>query len=303
LAAGFSVDELRAAGFSDEELIAAGIIPAVAAAEGAGEQTDLQAIMEQQQAQLSAQQREQDLQQLLSAMTNQASQLFAAWQLPEQEYAEGTPPEEALPPGMVPGVPGAPGGPGVVAGQNAPIVKAGSIIFAVLETAINSDEPGPVMARIIQGKLKGATLLGTLTRQNKKVLLTFNLMSIPGMDASLPIQAVAIDPDTARTALASDVDNHYLLRYGTAFAASFMQGFGDAVGKSGSSLKEDANGNVFQENLKFSTQEKALIALGSVGQKFGSVLEPIFNTPPTVTVDSGVGLGILYLQDVIVTGS
>ena len=43
------------------------------------------------------------------------------------------------------------------------------------------------------------------------------------------IQAVAIDPQTARTALAGQINNHYLLKYGTLFASSFLQGVGSSL--------------------------------------------------------------------------
>jgi len=306
LAAGFTADELRAAGFSEAELIAAGVLPpaeippavqlppaAIAAPTGGG---DLEAILKRQAEQFSQQQREQILQQLQSSMANQAGQLFAAWQITDQQYVQGTAPLEDA--AGRPGISPIPGAPGETPGLTAALIKAGSIQFAILETAVNSDEPGPVMAKIIQGPFKGATLLGVLSRQGKKVLLAFNIMSLPNYPSSMPISAVAIDPDTARTALATDVDSHYLLRYGTAFAASFMQGIGEAVGQSGSTIQPDTTGNLAKSFPKLTATEKSLIALGNVGQKFGSVLEPIFNTPPTVQVNSGVGLGILFLNDV-----
>ena len=59
-------------------------------------------------------------------------------------------------------------------------------------------------------------------------MLNFSLLSIPQIINSVSISAVAIDPYTAHTALSGDVNNHYLLRYGSLFASSFLQGYAQA---------------------------------------------------------------------------
>lgn len=183
------------------------------------------------------------------------------------------------------------------------IVKAGTVYFGVLDTAINSDEPGPVLATIVQGKLKGAKLLGTieLPPNAEKVLIKFNQLSLPGKAESIGINAFAIDPDTARTAMGSDVDHHYLLRYGTLFASSFMEGFGKAISQSGSTVTTFPTGNTQTANPVLSTKQQVEVALGTVGEKFGKQLEPIFNRPITVYVDQGLGVGILFMKDADIT--
>ncbi|WP_426741273.1 TrbI/VirB10 family protein, partial [Pseudomonas aeruginosa] len=61
-----------------------------------------------------------------------------------------------------------------------------------------------------------------------KMVITFNTMSVPGAEKTISISAYAIDPNTARTALSSRTNHHYLMRYGSLFASSFLQGFGNA---------------------------------------------------------------------------
>jgi hypothetical protein len=39
-------------------------------------------------------------------------------------------------------------------------------------------------------------------------------------------------------------------------------------------------------------------ALGEVGKKWGEAISGYFNRPNTVTVDSGTGIGLLFLADV-----
>lgn len=130
------------------------------------------------------------------------------------------------------------------AGSNANqkvLIKAGTILYASLDTAVNSDEPGPVMGTIVQGDYKGAKIVGALQsaqstdNRPEKIILSFTTLSPLDAPASLSISAVAVDPDSARTALASDVDHHYLLRYGTLLASSFATGYAKVISSQGSS--------------------------------------------------------------------
>jgi type IV secretory pathway VirB10-like protein len=178
------------------------------------------------------------------------------------------------------------------------LIKAGTVLYAVLDTAINSDEQGPVLATIVSGKYKGARLLGKiqLPTNASKVIITFTTMSLPKKKESLGIDAYAVDPDTARTAFASDVDNHYLLRYGSLFASSFMEGFGKAVGQQGTTTT-DPSGSQIQTKPELSTTDQIYTALGTVGEKWSKQVEPLFKTPVTVTVNQGLGVGILFMRD------
>lgn len=279
---------------------------------------------EQQAAQQTAQQMQQDQQKLTSDMTSQQGLLFATWaNTTAQQFVEGEKPKDGEGDGsfhehegeVIRGIGpdgrpfsrpfGRPGSGGPGRGYGAPgtncapflDLKSGTILFAVLNTSVNSDEPGPIMATIVGNRLKGAKLLGTLINQGQKVMLTFNVMTLPSEPASIPINAVAIDPCTARTALSSDTDNHYLLRYGSMFAASFMQGYGQVLQQSGAVVV--SNGLNTVTNLPtLSPKQEALAALGTVGQTWGEAIRPLFNKPPTVRVYACTGLGILFLADV-----
>jgi intracellular multiplication protein IcmE len=255
---------------------------------------ELQAILDRQAQQISAQKADQLQQQMQGSMGTQASQLFAAWTSPNQQYVAGTPDLNRLGAGLGGALSGSP------AGARAPAVKAGTIMYAVLLTAVNSDEPGPVLAEIVQGKFKGARLMGTLSNQGQKVLLAFNTLTLPKLSESIAINTVAIDENTARTALSSDTDNHYFLRYGTLFASAFIQGYGESFINSAPnyniSLFPPAPDNQPQKN-NLSPRDRVFVGLGKVGQQYSSVLRGVFNTPPTVKVFSGTPMGILFLSD------
>ena len=189
------------------------------------------------------------------------------------------------------------------------IIKAGTIMFGVLRTGINSDEESPVLADIVQGKYKGGKLIGTITRNEnaEKVIINFTKLTLPTRDTSLEVAIVAIDPNTARTALASEVDHHYLMRYGSLFASSFLEGLGEAVGSLGkitTTVTDPSSGKVTQTSQKsgnnntLSSKEIVMTSAGKVGQKWGEQVAPGFSRPPTITVDSGTSLGLLFTNDV-----
>jgi intracellular multiplication protein IcmE len=307
-AAGFSPADIAAAGYSSQELAQAGLGPvplqpgaqeAIAAAPVAQQPAGFNQTLAQQQNQIQQQQLQQQQTQMASTMSAQAGQLFAAWKPNAQSYVEAAELNKGKgangegPDGMS-GAQGANGSNGVT------LFSAGTILYAVLDTAVNSDEPGPVMATIIEGKYTGAKLLGQMTTfppYGQKVMLSFNVMILPRNKKSLTVNAVAIDPNTARTALSTSTDNHYLMRFGSLFAASFLQGYGQALIQSGQTVMQTPI-SVTTSTPKLDPGEKVMVALGNVGTQFGSLLQQNFTRQPTVKVSSGTGIGILFMNDV-----
>ena len=241
------------------------------------------------------------MQQKQQAMNTQASQLLTAWTSPIQQYVTGQQDTNNDT------------GDGNQSDQtnskltinnkntqtnSGPVfIKAGTVYYAVINTAINSDEPGPVMATIINGDYKGGKLLGTLVNQGKAVLITFNILTLPQLSKSISINSVAIDQNTARTALSTETNNHYLLRYGSLFAAAFTQGYAQAITTSGST--QSTNGLSTQTSTQsLSPVQELAVALGNVGTQFGTQLNSVYTTPPTVYVASGTAVGILFMGDV-----
>ncbi|CZI42290.1 50S ribosomal protein L13e [Legionella pneumophila] len=331
--AGYTSAELRNAGFSPQESAVAGLqgpdlqqldssitgIPSIPGAtprpttsDAASSAEQLQAILQKQNEQLAEQKYQQEIQQRTSDMLSAATQLVQDWKKVEtQVYTEGT--EETKISGGESSVPGAGTGAGAnnqpveqgaSGAQNQAIIKTGDIMFAVLDTAVNSDEPGPILATIVTGKLKGSKLIGSfnLPSNADKMVITFNTMSIPGAEKTISISAYAIDPNTARTALSSRTNHHYLMRYGSLFASSFLQGFGNAFQSANTTITIGGTGggnNITVANgVGRSTLENAVIGLATVGKAWSQQAQQLFNTPTTVEVYSGTGLGILFTQDV-----
>lgn len=190
-----------------------------------------------------------------------------------------------------------------------PVKKAGDTCYAELNTFINTDEPSPVFATIQQcGELDQSVLIGRVEiPQNayaQTAELRFSMINVPGQPNSLPVDAVAMNEETRRTALATDVDNHYFLRYGTLFASSFLSGYADALLKGGQnqSIVTTQSGAIVQ-NTAYTNRQLMQAGLGNVGKQAASTMGGVFNRPPTVTVDDKkdpgkrIGIGIVFMKD------
>src|SRR5690606_31264355 len=119
-------------------------------------------------------QRNEALQKIQDRMSSQATELFASWNPPPTQafvLGEKTKDDADAKKELKPTTPGSPP-PSKNPSHN---IKAGTVMFAVLETGINSDEVSPILATIVSGPLKGAKLLGQFARTDKKVLINFSL--------------------------------------------------------------------------------------------------------------------------------
>ena len=338
--AGMSAAELKAAGYSNEEIQAAGFsartsalaglddlaankpaseqaFPSIPGAPGAANnknaqlQADnaknLEKILARQKVQMADQKYQQKVQQRTSTMNTAAGQLLQSWKVTiQQSYVAGTAATTEAKvgsPALAGGLPGATTN-ALEVGAEETNIKMGDIMFAVMDTSINSDEPGPILATIVSGALKGSKLIGSfnLPSNAEKMVISFNSMSIPGAPKTIGISAFAIDPNTARTALSSETDHHYLSRYGALFASTFLEGFGNAFQSADTTITVGGTGGTqqttVQNGIGRSAMENAVIGLAAVGKAWGQVAQQNMSRPITVEIYSGTGVGILFTQDV-----
>jgi intracellular multiplication protein IcmE len=117
--------------------------------------------------------------------------------------------------------------------------------------------------------------------------------------ATFGIKAVAVDPETSRTSLATDVDRHYLLRYGTLLASTFMTGYSKVITNQGTTNTSATNGGTTTTTTPtLSGRKEIFAALGDVGKGLGTAFASNVNRAYTVTIDSGTSVGLLFLGDV-----
>lgn len=182
-------------------------------------------------------------------------------------------------------------------------VRMGTIIPGVMLTAVNTDEPGPVMAEIVSGPLKGSRLIGSvvnaptdITSNVSKATIQFTKLQRKGMDSkAVDISVFAVDPETSRTAVATDVDHHIFRNYGLTIAASFVEGLGEAFGNMGKTVSYTDQATIMQVSDK--SKNAVWAATGKAGSRLGRQLDKLSNAPTTVTVDAGTTIGLLFMSD------
>lgn len=294
--------------------------------------SEMQDLLAQQKAQLDAlqqkadatatQEQQQQLQQTQSAMQQQAQQLLASWNggenAPTQAFVQGTyattTATSTTQSTTTNGMQNNNGSTNNTIDNSPPsdiMIKSGTILFANLDTSVNSDEPGPILATVVSGTYKGTKLIGSIQQSPEipgsngptALILSFNTMNVPSIANSIGISAVAIDPDTARTALSSDVDHHYVQRYGSLFASSFLEGWGDSISQAGTNITVSPFGGTNSTAPTLTAGEQVAAGLGQVGESWGEQLGETFNRQNTVTVNAGIEMGILFLSDVSSAGN
>ena len=201
------------------------------------------------------------------------------------------------------------------------IIKAGTIFYGVTTNKVDSDQAStPVLANIETGPFRGAKLIGRFSREGEKLVIRFNTMVTKDRAKSFSIGEVyAIDTRDGQMAVQTGIDHHYLLRYGSLLAGSFLSGIGQAVTppqnhiclspqlipgtSSGSESFRCLDGSTISGSESVSRRLRPgqvilLRGLGEIGTTIGDNVKQSFNTPPTVTVDKGTMIGLLFMKDV-----
>jgi len=178
----------------------------------------------------------------------------------------------------------------------------GSIVYAEMISTANSDTPGPVIAKIVQGDLAGATLIGSFQTQRDGLFISFKTLTLghnrdgDEINKAVAVNAVAVDSTNVGTGIATDIDRHLLQNVGVATAAAFAQGFGQAFATSGQTYTQSALVGTTVVNPIRSLREQLYIAGGTAGGAAGQAIARAYgNRPTTVTVAAGTPVGILFL--------
>lgn len=180
-------------------------------------------------------------------------------------------------------------------------LAVGDMLYAVVDTGVNSDIPSPVMATVTSGKYRKTRLIGQFKRFDERLVLTFNRALLPGGEA-VQLNAYAVDPNTTHASVASSSDTHFFERWGGLIASAFLEGLGDAKRFSGSQSTIYGYGNGVNGTTDqmvwndYSIEDQMWIAAGKVGEKAGRILERGFDRPPTVYLDAGAPIGVLIMD-------
>ena len=182
-------------------------------------------------------------------------------------------------------------------GKNIPIIPAGKILYGRIVNELNSDRPGPVLAQAVGGKFDGVKFLGSFQRNNGALVIKFSRVIYPDGETD-SIGAYAVSPGTKlRSGLETDVNNHYLYRYGSLLASAFMQGFGQAAMYSNSTSYPSSFGTPVIGFNGMTLMQQTEMGLGQAGMMLGGQAMNAFNTPPTVKVAANTPVGLMIVAE------
>lgn len=175
-----------------------------------------------------------------------------------------------------------------------PHIVVGSIIPAVLDMKANSDTPTPIRARVVDGPLKGAVLMGSFKSFEESLVLKFNTITKGGKVASVDV--VAIDPSISSAAIATGVNHHYLYRYGMLMGATFLKGVATAISAPRTTVTITPSGPVTSSVPVIDVNKQMWAGAAAVGSEIAGIAKKEFRTPNTVVVDKGTLLGIMFVN-------
>lgn len=177
------------------------------------------------------------------------------------------------------------------------LLPAGTIEYAQLLTEANTDAPGPILAQIVSGPLRGARALGAFQATDKYLVLNFTMIVIDGIN--YPIQAVAIDPGTTLPGLITEIDNRYFKRIILPMAAEFVSGLADAVSESGSTTIIIDGSTVANSQNDRNSQQEVASGISEAGDALSEIMqEEADRTRPMLRVATGTPMGILFVAPV-----
>jgi intracellular multiplication protein IcmE len=179
---------------------------------------------------------------------------------------------------------------------------AGKILYAQMVSRANSDSPGPVLAKIVQGEYAGATLIGSFQKAQDSLIISFDRMTVETtrdgeeINETVAIKSVAVSTDYIGTGLATSVDRHMFQKIAIGFTSAFAQGLGEAVSQNGQTSYNTSNGTITTSNDKLDTKEELTAAGGKAVAQTGSILMDEFGRrPTTIIVEGGTPIGVLFL--------
>ena len=177
------------------------------------------------------------------------------------------------------------------------LLPAGTIEYGQILIEANTDAPGPILAQIYTGPLKGARILGSFESTNKYIMLSFQRIVIDGIH--YPVRAVAIDPDTTLPGVITEIDHRYFKRIILPMAAEFVKGLTEAISESGTTTVVVNNGTVSESTADKDSQQEVASGISEAGDKLSEILEEeADSTKPMLRVAAGTPVGILFVAPV-----
>ncbi|PVA09057.1 hypothetical protein DC366_15990 [Pelagivirga sediminicola] len=180
-----------------------------------------------------------------------------------------------------------------------PLIRAGDVVLASTIITNDSDTPGPVVAQIRKGPLRGARLLGGFeaNQNDTHLIVRFNAAVLED-GTQIPISAYAVDARQKSLAVRTDLDRRLFARYAPRVAAAFVSGVGDALSDPGTSLID--LGGVTGVTRPAPTIEQGLYkGLAEIGHDLAGEFVQSAPKGPLISLRSRQIIGVLFTSSVV----
>ncbi|MEM7618275.1 MAG: type IV secretion protein DotG [Pseudomonadota bacterium] len=181
------------------------------------------------------------------------------------------------------------------------LLPAGTIEYAQIVTAVSTDAPGPVLAEVMTGPLKGARAIGTFDASYNYLTLNFNTFVYDRVGYST--SAVAIDPNTTLPGVVTNIDRRYFSRVILPAAGEFIEGFAEALAESGTTtvnVNTDGSTTETRSTDDLDTDEAVAAGIEEAGAQIADALEDrAGEIEQLLEIAPGTPIGILFVQPVV----
>jgi len=178
------------------------------------------------------------------------------------------------------------------------LIKTGKMLYATLDSEMNTDDGNDVIATIRGGDWDGSKIIGQVEKTPNNVRLRFSTMAPQDSRPTMRISAIALREEDAKQGIAENIDYHILERYGSLAVASLLSGYGRAYSQTMGTTVITPGGTVATTNQEPSTRQANAMALGEVGQRMATQIQQNFNRPTTYSTPAQTGFGLFFMQDV-----
>jgi intracellular multiplication protein IcmE len=246
----------------------------------------------------------------LQAYTNQINNLFAQWggHLPHtdvvlpptqpdaEDQKAGTASSAATNSrarGAASAVPAAAGA--VLQGQI--LIPAGRGVYAHPVLALSSDETSPAVFQADSGPIAGDRMTGSFSKQANRLII--HISSIIHHGEAISCDGVVIAPDTMEASVATGVDEHYVARFALPAAAAFVAGLGQAIEQTSNTTAVLSPLGGVTTTTRLNIPQQLGVAAGAAASQLATVINQEAPRGPTISLETNVGVGIMFLSNVV----
>ena len=178
------------------------------------------------------------------------------------------------------------------------VLQAGDSVMVEIPLKTNTDRPMAVFAKVLSGKIKGATLIGSATKNDDDtVSISFSSLSTAGENGkTTATKAIAIDPVTGDTGIVGDVNHKIFQRFILPSIAVATGTYGQLISQVGQTTVSNANTTVTQSS-NVSGSKVAAAAVGAAATQVATTLAAQANVGASTQLAGNLLLEVKFLED------